>query len=179
MPKAVHRAWFMAGALCITVVLGACNAIAQVAPSKTFSSIAKIDCASDGRIHIFDEHGSDFVPPAEQNQVGCADAEIATNRQAAAWLVNYKNCCTSYPVPLTLVIYQPGKPLLKLGDELMLGEWHFLDGGKRVAFYSNTVHPNGPGRYELHDVTTGRLLGKWSGDVGKNSPKWTNAFDRP
>ncbi|HWF92603.1 MAG TPA: hypothetical protein VN684_09995 [Terriglobales bacterium] len=179
MLKVFHFPQFIVGALCVVILLGVFDVYANGASSQHPVSIAKVQIGSDGRIHIFDSRSEEFIPPAEEEQVGVDQPKISENKQVAGWLVNFKNCCTSYPIPLTLVIYQPGKPLEKFGDGLMIGGWFFVDGGRHIVFSSNTVHPNGPSNYELHDVSGGRLLHKWSGEPGKHSPKWTRVFEQP
>lgn len=135
-------------------------------------SIATIHIDADGRIHIVNGDGSEIVPPKEKDQTSVASATIAEDRLTAGWLVEYDNCCTSYPIPLTLVLYRPGRPLRRLGNGMMIGDWHFEAGGKQVAFSTNTVHGDLAPHYELRDTQTGRLIDKWNGPVNSKSPQW-------
>jgi hypothetical protein len=82
------------------------------------------------------------------------------------------NCCTSYPIPTTLVIYAAGRVVQRINDGMMIYKWVFLDNGRRVAISSGTVH----GMYGIHltlyDTQTGKLLSTWDGEEGKVPPKW-------
>jgi hypothetical protein len=68
--------------------------------------------------------------------------------------------------------------LLRLGDGMMIYRWSFVEGGKRVAFSSGTVHGDSGANYELHDVQSGRLLEKWKGDGDAGSPAWASGLSQ-
>ena len=98
---------------------------------------------------------------------------ISDDDRAVGWLADSDFCCTSYPISLALVIYRPGKSLRQFtGDGRAIFDWHFLAGGRQVAFYQDFPHGTPAPPYELHDVETGNLLGKWDGAL-TNPPKWT------
>ena len=128
---------------------------------QTANSIAKISIGADGQIHVIESGGREYVPPKEKGQISVASSMVAENKLAAGWLVEFENCCTSYPIALTLVIYRPGKALERFGNGMLIGDWHFEAGGKQVAFSTNTVHGDLAPHYELRDIRTGRLVSKW------------------
>jgi hypothetical protein len=144
------------------------------AKNAAAKSITTIDIDSEGRVHIVQSDGQEVVPPKEKDQVSVASARLAGNKLEAGWLVEFANCCTSYPIPLTLIIYRPGKPLERFGNGMMIADWHFEAGGKQVAFSTNTVHGDLVPQYELRDTSTGRLLDKWDGKLTQEAPAWTN-----
>jgi len=69
----------------------------------------------------------------------------------------FANCCTSYDVPLQLVIYARGKTHRFQGG-LAIFEWHFVDGGRRVAFSQQPVHFACSVHWELRDIASERLI---------------------
>lgn len=142
----------------------------------------------DSRIHVGLSDGSEVQPPPEKDQVGISQASISKDRTAAAWLVDYDNCCTSYPLSLRLVAYRVGKPLLRLegrGIGAMFG-WSFLNGGSQVAFWQSLPHGDDAPHFELHDVQSGRLLAQWDSppdddtdnksSSDKKEPAWVKAL---
>src|SRR5438270_8046106 len=142
--------------------------------AQTSKSLTAVNIGSDGIVHIVRSDGSEFIAPKEKDQVSSSSSKIADDKSTAGWLVNYENCCTSYPIPLTLIVYRPGRPLHKFGDGMSIGDWSFWVGGKQVAFYTNTVHGGLAPHYELHDVRTGRLIEKWEGHPDSKSPAWVH-----
>jgi len=141
--------------------------------SKTISK-AYID--NNGNVHVVDGDGIDTKPPKEKGQASSDSIIVADDKQTVGWLAQFPNCCTSYPIALTLVIWRDGAIVHRFGDGLLIADWHFVDGGKQVAFYSNTVHGDFAPHYELRDMKSGRLLGKWHGELTKDAPKWAQEF---
>ena len=136
-------------------------------------AIAHATIHSGAKVHIVDVDGKETVIPPQKEQVGVASLTIAGDHRTAGWLAEFPNCCTSYPVALTLIIYRDGKVIHRLHNgTLILNNWRFLDGGKRVSFATNTVHGDFAPHYEMHDVLSGRLLEKWDGHITEKSPKW-------
>lgn len=91
----------------------------------------------------------------------------------------YPNCCTSYDIPLQLVVYENGREHRFKGIGLSIFWWTFTDGGRRVAFGQATVHFSCVTHYELHDVPSERLVDSF--DVPEdalNCPPLTPA-DKP
>jgi len=138
------------------------------------AKVNTISIGSDGIVHILHSGGVEFIAPKEKEQVSTGSSSIADDKSAAGWLVFYENCCTSYPIPLGLLVYRPGRPLRRFGDGMFIVDWSFLPGGKQVAFYTNTVHGDFAPHYELHDIETGRLIGKWEGHPNGKSPAWVH-----
>jgi hypothetical protein len=69
----------------------------------------------------------------------------------------FANCCTSYDIPLQLVVYSRGKTHRFEGG-LAIFDWHFADGGRRVVFSQQTVHFACAVHWELRDVASEKLL---------------------
>jgi len=134
-----------------------------------------------GQLRILTKHRREIVPKKEPEQVGFDMVRISPDGHVVGWLALYPNCCTSYPIPLALVIYASGKLRAFTGSGLPVWRWRFEAEGKQVAFEQETVHGGLGIHYELHDVSTGRLLAKYDPDPnsGANSkpPKWVAELD--
>jgi hypothetical protein len=128
-------------------------------------------------LHIIQQDGGKVDPPAEKEQVGVSSVRISSDNQAVGWLVDSDFCCASYPLQLLLVVYRPGKPLRKFrGDGRAIFGWHFVAGGRQVAFYQSFPHGDLMTHYELRDVETERLLDKWDQDSTGKMPAWVREF---
>ena len=138
----------------------------------TFSQIEDVKCAPDGNVQILYSDGTEFQPPKKAGQISCSSPSVDESKWAAGWLVAYDGCCTSHPIPTTLVVYKVGQPFRFLGDGMAIGDWLFLAHGEQVAFYSNTVHGDRARHYELRDVETGHLIDKWDGELTEKAPAW-------
>ena len=95
---------------------------------------------------------------------------VADDGRTVGWLVNFPNCCTSYPIPLVLVIYRDGRILRRIvsGVALPIWKWSFVPGGERVTYYSEMVHGGKVRRAELRDVVNGKVIDFWNGDEGSS-----------
>ena len=166
------------------------------APNSSVTTIAAIYIAcstvsdqqcDSGTVHIVLGDGSDIQPPLSASNekvegdgpVGGSSPRISKDRQDAGWLVEYGNCCTSYPLPLGLVIYRPGKPLrnIEVDCPSAIWDWRFEAGGTQVATYSNFPHGDYKGCYELREVETDRKLGTWEGDSASEKPAWVKRLN--
>ncbi len=133
---------------------------------------AQADTDNSGRIHIVLSDGSRIRMPLEKDQVDTQQLQIAPDGIMAGWLVRVPNCCTSYPIPTTLILYAPGRPIRRLGDGLMIYTREFLGKGDRVAINSGTVHGMTTVNLTLWDVRNGKLLQKWNGAWNDLPPTW-------
>jgi hypothetical protein len=138
--------------------------------------IEKVYVDSAGLIHLV-SNGIDKLAPKETDQVTCDRPKLAEDGKTAGWLVNYENCCTSYPVPLSLMIYRHGKIVRRFGSSLQsIWDWQFLKSGKQVAFWTGPVHGDFVPHFELHDIASGRLLAEWNGHVDDKHPAWVSGL---
>jgi hypothetical protein len=119
--------------------------------------------------------------------VDFADPQISPDGQTVGWLAQYPNCCTSYPIPMKLVIYSDGKVRMLTGiNPLPIWQWCFEAGGKQVAFEQETTHGHLGVHYELRDVSTGRLIEEYAPKTeeeanlpgpSETAPKWVKELD--
>jgi hypothetical protein len=158
-PKAVH----------ISVVYIACPGAFDEACNNNSVHVL-FDDGKEIRQEILDQKIGDMAQRAFSNPL------ISPDRRMAGWLVEYDNCCTSYPLPLELRLYQPGKPVRAIPScESSIWGWDFEAGGKQIAMYSNFPHGDNQGCFEVFDAITGRSLRRWEGgwaDEAVERPEW-------
>jgi hypothetical protein len=138
------------------------------------SSISNISVNSTGGIEIAYSNGKVIRPTPEKDQETCIDPAVAADRQTAGWLVAFRDSArtTSYPVPTTLIIYRAGKVVRKVSNGFVIGRWQFSNGGREVAFYTDTLHGGLSPYHELRDIETNRIIAKWEGALSEKSPDW-------
>jgi hypothetical protein len=122
---------------------------------ETYDS-AKTD--GQGNLVISTSRGRTILVPKEGEQSSFARPVLSTARTAVGAQAEYPNCCTSYDIPLQLVIYAGGKVHRFKGNGLPIFWWHFADSGSRIAFGQTTVHFGCEIHYELRDIQTERLV---------------------
>lgn len=158
--------------LCILWMLLSAAAVAQAPAIRAY-----VDDA-DGRVHIVNRVGKDIGIPKEKDQVRCDSPRVAEDQQTAGWLVDYENCCTSYPIPLTLVVYKSGRIIRLIQPGLMIFDWRFVEGARKIALSSGTVHGMTFRSLSLYDVHTGRLLDRWEGSFEEAPPLWARGLSQ-
>jgi|SRR5664279_444023 len=124
-----------------------------------------------GTVHLVDSHGTDIVPPKITGQKSCDSPRISADKQTAGWQANLENCCTSYDIPLTLVLYRAGNIVQTIAPGQMIYDWQFWTNDK-VAISSGPTHGDFGRHLGLYDVATGKLLKEWMGEQGDTPPAW-------
>jgi hypothetical protein len=117
---------------------------------------ASVDAA--GNLVIVTSDRKSIVVSKEDEQSSFAEPVLSSDRTAVGAQAEFPNCCTSYDIPLQLVVYANGKPHRFTGVGLPIFQWHFADGGTRVAFGQEPVHFACSIHYELRDIESERLL---------------------
>jgi hypothetical protein len=114
----------------------------------------------------------------DPEQVSSSAPVVSPDRRTVGWLAETPGCCTSYPLPMTLMLYRPGEKLLRIGGGgLAIWGWKFRAGSRQVALLTGTTHGGYPPAMHLHDVRTGRLLESWFGGSGKTRPAWAAGLE--
>jgi len=148
-------------------------------PSYGSTLISRIYLDSSKNIRIVYTDGKELQAPKEEDQVSCESFAVAEDKRTAGWLVDYQNSSTTYAIPMTLVIYRSGNIIRRISNEFVIGRWYFLDNGKQVAFYTNTVHGDRAPYYELRDIQTDKAIEKWQGQLTERSPEWAKRLSLP
>ncbi len=138
--------------------------------------IEKAWIGADGQVQV--QSGGKIKSLAKDpDQVSVQALVIAPDRQSVGWLVEMPNCCTSYPIPMTLVIHRAGQKPLRLGGSgLAIWGWAFRTNGSQVGFYTGTVHGDYTPNFQLHDTRTVRLIDTWVGREELVAPEWARGL---
>lgn len=139
----------------------------------TSCSATSANVCDHSTMHIVTGDGLDVLAPEETTQVGVRSPTITEDGGEGGWLILSDFCCTSYPIPLALIVYRPGKPPRRFESGRAIERWHFVAQGKQVAFSTDFLHGNSAPEYELRDVETGRVVATWEGEITNNAPRWT------
>lgn len=152
---------------------------ARVAGAQTSYRRAVVD--SEGQLRLTTTTGRTIVPPKDSGQVAFDEAAISLDHRRVGWLALYPNCCTTYPVPLKLVVRTAERGHTFEGNGLPIWQWAFLADGKRVAYRQAPVHGAAPAHYELYDLETGHLVSTFdvAADSGGAVPRWVQAVSPP
>jgi hypothetical protein len=141
-----------------------------------------------GPLHILYSDGTEVIkdlPPLERstqkevvfNDVAFTDVQLAEDRQTIGWTINVENCCTSYSIPMRVVVLRGKNVLHSFAPGPMIWGWMFVQGGARVALVVGPTHGPEVGDYQLYDVTTGKLISEVWGDedtqaLKPKAPAW-------
>ena len=141
-----------------------------------------------GPLHIIYGDGTEFVktlPPLKAsteketvfNAVGFSGVQLAEDRQTLGWTINVENCCTSYSIPLSVVVFRHKQVLHTFDQGQMVWNWIFVQGGEHVAVVFGPTHGPEVGDYRLYDVKTGKLISEIWGDedtqaLKPSAPEW-------
>jgi hypothetical protein len=114
--------------------------------------------------------------PGEE-QADTEDLKIAPDRSAAAWLVGRMDLSdASYPEAFELLVAWNGGRVQSIFPNRVISEWHFVDGGRRVAAWDKRGHGGRFGKATLYDSHTRKLLAEWNPDSKKGPPAWAAPF---
>ena len=111
-----------------------------------------------GQLRLITSGGKSIAPPKDSGQVGFESALVSDDRRSVGWLALYPNCCTTYPIPLKLVVRTPGRVRVFDGSGFPIWRWAFIDDAKLIAYRQAPVHGDAPAHYELRDLETGKLI---------------------
>ena len=142
-----------------------------------------------GPLQIVYSDESRFVealPPKKEgarNQEGISYPQLAEDRQTIGWLEDYDNCCTSYAISLSLVVFRSGSIIQRIWPGQMIWQWMFFDDGKYVGVISGPTHGTDIGEYKLYSVKTGRLVAEANTNaqlpaLKADAPAWAKKLDQ-
>ena len=111
-----------------------------------------------GNLAILRSTGQTVIVQKEGDQTSFSAPLVSSGHTAVAAQALFPNCCTSYDIPLQLVVYAAGKVHRFRGVGMPIFQWGFADAGTRIAYGQTTVHFGCAFIYELRDIETERLL---------------------
>jgi hypothetical protein len=123
--------------------------------AETYES-ATID--ANGHLVIVKTGGQTVLVRKEGEQTAFSAPTISPAKTAVAAQAMFANCCTSYDIPLQLVVYARGKAHRFKGVGLPIFQWGFADGGTQIAFGQEPVHFACATHYELRDIESEGLI---------------------
>lgn len=150
--------------------------VTAVGQGREIYDSAVVDSAYQLHIHTSAHH--DLRPAKDSDQVGFDQPAISRDRRAVGWLSLYPNCCTSYPIPLKLVVLNSTGVHTFDGNGLAVWRWRFDSTGTRVAYFQDVVHGGVGGHYELRDVQSGRLVAEFDPVDSTPMPPWVTGLVR-
>jgi hypothetical protein len=122
------------------------------------------------------------IPRAEPTHKGFSNPSVSSDGHIVGWLELHSNCCTSYPIPLSLVIFAQDKIIQRFQEGLPIWGWSFEQGNSAVAYRQRPTHGNAMVEYKLRRVRDGKLLGHFecysdemlspSASVAAQVPAW-------
>jgi len=155
----------------LVVVLSTIQATAQTPRSRrpataSAETYESVDIDADGNLRILTSGQRTIVVPkggppktgeAFGKQTAFGKPVVSDDRRAVGAQAMFENCCTSYDIPLQLVIYSSGRTH-RFESGLAIFDWHFADEGRRVVFSQQTVHFACSVHWELRDLASERLV---------------------
>jgi hypothetical protein len=128
------------------------------ASARQFETYESAEIDLKGNLRITTSDNRTILVPKEGEQSSFRKPTVSPDRTAVGAQADYPNCCTSYDIPLQLVVYSNGKVHRFKGVGLPIFQWHFADSGTRVAYGQEPVHFGCETHYELRDIQSERLI---------------------
>jgi len=83
--------------------------LALAAPCSAADLYLQTSVDQAGHLYIVTKDGREIVLKKDASQVGFDKAAISEDGRSVGWVALYPNCCTSYPIPLKLMVYSNGR----------------------------------------------------------------------
>jgi hypothetical protein len=138
-----------------TGIAAAQTLVSQESRLETYPSAA-LD--ANGNLSILTANGLTVTVRIEDDQASFSEPVLSSSITAVGAQEMFPNCCTSYDIPLQLIVYSAGKVHRFTGVNLPIFLWAFADGGTRVAYGQEPVHFSCGTHYELRDIESERLI---------------------
>jgi hypothetical protein len=148
------------------MILEAAAQTPRRAPAASTETYESADIDADGSLRIVTTDRRTVIVPMGGSLKGRAslgrqtafgEPVVSDDHHAVGAQAMFANCCTSYVIPLQLVIRSGGKTH-RFDGGLAIFDWHFADEGRRVVFSQQTVHFACSVHWELRDIASERLL---------------------
>ena len=138
--------------------------------------------SADSRaLQVTTTHGATITAPTRPDQVEFGSPQVSPDRSHVGWLALEANCCTSYAVPMTLVVMdEQHRVQTFIGNGLPIFDWCFLPDSRSVAYMQTVLHGTNFEHYEQRSLTDGHLLAEYdypddpaeNAAARKNAPAW-------
>jgi hypothetical protein len=140
-----------------SLILGMAFLLSTAAWGQTYQRVAS---DRDGKhLQLIATAGQQIQAPLLKDQVGFDQPRLAADGSRVGWLALFPNCCTSYPIPLELVVFRAGRIEQAFhGNGESIFAWQFLRNGTEVAYRQGPLHFSDAEYFELRRVADGKLL---------------------
>lgn len=154
------------------------SATAVLFAQSGHAAFSDVYVGHDGLAHVVDAAGKDVAFPKVQGQVAVDLPQVSPDKQSVGWEVEEDNCCTSYPIPTSVLVYHNGKQH-RVGTGQMVYDWCFINDGKEIALSAGPVHNPEGQDLRLYDTESGKQLQEWYGDLDADRPAWAECIGQP
>lgn len=117
------------------------------------------------------------APKTEEEQQGYAQPQISGDGRRVGWVALEAACCTSYPLPITLVLLREDRSLVRFDEGLPIWAWKFERKDTAVAWRQRTTHGTSTIFYKLVRIADRKLVDHYecfSEDASSESPRVPN-----
>lgn len=134
--------------------------------------------ADNTTLELTTAHAATVSAPSLPDQVEFGSPQISPDQSHVGWLALEANCCTSYAVPMTLVVMDEHHHTREfVGNGLPIFDWCFLPDSKSVAYMQTVLHGTNFKHFEHRSLDDGRLLAVYDypDDLSENATARRNA----
>jgi hypothetical protein len=128
------------------------------APPTQVQTMRSADIDANGQLAIVSSNGQVIIIRKEGEQTSFSAPITSSARTAVAAQALFPNCCTSYDIPMQLVVFARGTVHRFKGEGWPIFQWGFADGGTRIAYGQEPVHFGCATHYQLRDIDSERLI---------------------
>jgi hypothetical protein len=115
--------------------------------------------SADGkRLTIKTARGNMAAPKTEAAQQGYSQPRVANDGRTVGWLALSPSCCTSYPLPLALVVMDARRKPVRFEESPPIWAWKFELGNSAVAYRQRTTHGSSTVTYKLVRIRDREVL---------------------
>jgi hypothetical protein len=139
-------------------------------PSHHVEHYAGVELSDGGNDVIRRKDGSSIPLPQFRYQVELSAPKVSDDGKRVGWLVHLPNCCTSYPIPVLLVVFKDGRVERVTEDGPAISDWTFVDKGTAVSYWTGALHSTNYRSFYLRDIRTNRLLATYDYPDSYTSP---------
>ena len=127
---------------------------------RAFSDVARSDDRT--KLVIMSEDGLRSSAPPLYDQVEFDRPLVSPNGSYVGWLALFPNCCTSYPVPMMLVVMDEKRRLQTFTGTQAIFSWCFLPDSGSVAYMQAALHFSNEKHFERRSLRDGRLISQYN-----------------
>lgn len=137
--------------------------------------------ADNTTLRVTTAQGATVSAPSLPDQVEFGSPRVSPDQSHVGWLALDTNCCTSYAIPMTLVVMDAQHRVQTfIGKGLPIFDWCFLPDSRSVAYMQTVLHGTNFEHFEQRALGDGHLLAEYdypddpakNAAARKNAPAW-------